>query len=466
MAAILGPRSAPLAPAVQFPQAVPRLALPAASEQRRPAASGFTAVGIPRLRHMERRFSVQAVIFDLDGTLVATDRFWPDAARAGALRAFEELGLAQQPPEPDVWMAMVGQPLEEAFVAAFPDLSEAQRQVLLERCVEEEHRLLDEGRAGLLPGVTATLEALRADGVRIGVASNCSGAYLEQMMRGLGLAEWVEEPRCLDSPGIRDKGDMVEDLLLTFGTRHAVMVGDRSSDRDAAWANGIPHVHLARGYALASEEVEAEGCISGMDALVPLLEERAGRVRALAADLEVPRRAARVLVTGAPFSGCRDLAQDLASALAGGGRPVEVLEGFDWLWTDAEPAAAGEPPLAALGRTLDLPAADAGLGAPLAAGHVRVVACPLGLHPALLTAADRVVWVAAEAEVRLRRGAGEVGRQQGLPRLETLLGATEPLGGALARAFPPARLAHLQVDGTDALRPARALAPPAGPALS
>ena len=30
-------------------------------------------------------------------------------------------------------MAMVGQPLEEAFVAAFPDLSEAQRQVLLER---------------------------------------------------------------------------------------------------------------------------------------------------------------------------------------------------------------------------------------------------------------------------------------------------------------------------------------------
>ena len=84
----------------------------------------------------------------------------------------------------------------------------------------------------------------------------------------------------------------------------------------------------------------------------------------------------------------------------------------------------------------------------------------------LLTAADRVVWVAAEAEVRLRRGAGEVGRQQGLPRLETLLGATEPLGGALARAFPPARLAHLQVDGTDALRPARALAPPAGPALS
>ena len=467
MAAILGPRSAPLAPAVQFPKAVPGLAPPGHAEQRRPAASGIVAIGIPRLRGMERRFSVRAVIFDLDGTLVATDRFWPDAARAGALRAFEELGLEQHPPEPEVWMAMVGQPLEEAFVAAFPDLTEAQRQVLLERCVEEEHRLLDEGRAGLLPGVTATLQALRADGVRIGVASNCSGAYLEQMMRGLGLAAWVEEPRCLDSPGIRDKSDMVEDLLLTFGTRHAVMVGDRSSDRDAAWANGIPHVHLARGYALASEEVEAEGCISGMDALVPLLEERARRVRALAAALEVPRRAARVLVTGAPFTGCRDLAQDLAAALAAaGGRPVEVLDGSGWLRRDAEPAAAGEPPLAALGRALDLPAADAALGAPLAAGQVRVVACPLGLHPALLTAADRVVWVAAEAGVRMRRGAGEVGRQQGLPRLEALLAASEPLGGALCRAFPPARLAHLQVDGTDALRPARALAPPAGPALS
>jgi phosphoglycolate phosphatase-like HAD superfamily hydrolase len=365
-------------------------------------------------------------------------------------------------------MEMVGQPLEDAFVAAFPDLAADARAMLLARCVEEEHRLLDEGRAGLLPGVTEALAALREDGVRVGVASNCSGAYLDQMMRGLGLEQWVEEPRCLDSAGIRDKADMVEDLLLTFGTRHAVMVGDRTGDRDAAWANGLPHVHLARGYAARGEEVDAEGRIPGMDALVPLLEERRARAEGLLEALEVPGRAARVLVTGLPFSGARALAEDLAQALRAAGRSAAWVDGAGWLRPDGLRAEVRveQGPLAAVAAAVDLAAADAALSAPLEAGAARVVACPFGLHPALLTPADRIVWVEASAEVRLRRAMGEQGRFRGLPALEDELQARSRLTEALVRAFPPSRLTHLQVDCTDALRPARALAPPSGPALS
>ena len=50
----------------------------------------------------------------------------------------------------------------------------------------------------------------------------------------------------------------IAELLERFATRSALMVGDRSSDRDAAWANGLPHAHLLRGYAAATEVVEAE----------------------------------------------------------------------------------------------------------------------------------------------------------------------------------------------------------------
>ena len=42
---------------------------------------------------MPADFPFDAVLFDLDGTLLATDRFWIPAARVGARRAFEELGL-------------------------------------------------------------------------------------------------------------------------------------------------------------------------------------------------------------------------------------------------------------------------------------------------------------------------------------------------------------------------------------
>jgi len=262
-----------------------------------------------------RAFPFDAVLFDLDGTLVATDRFWPDAARAGARRALDELGLHRALPSQDEWMDLVGKPLEEGFDALFADLDAPARGHVMARCVEAEHQLLDEGRAGYLPGVAEALGELRAAGVRTGIASNCSAEYLAAMMDGLGLAEWIEEGRCLDSPGIVDKAAMIEDLMLTFGTRRVVFVGDRAGDRDAAWANGVPHVHLARGYAAAGEQVEAEAVIEGMDALLPRLRARASWVATLA-------EAGSVLgVTGGPAAGKTLLAEELRDL------GLEVVEG-------------------------------------------------------------------------------------------------------------------------------------------
>lgn len=271
---------------------------------------------------MPRAFPFDAVLFDLDGTLVATDRFWPDAARAGARRAFDELGLARELPSQADWMDLVGRPLEDGFDVLFADLEPQARAHVLARCVEVEHALLAEGRAGCLPGVTEALTTLRAAGVRTGIASNCSREYLAAMMEGLGLGEWIEEARCLDSRGVADKADMIEDLLLTFGTRRAVFVGDRVGDRDAAWANGVPHVHLARGYAGAGEHVEAEGVIEGMDALLPRLEWRRSWVEDLVRR-HAPPVGERLGLTGGPGAGKTLLAEELTDA------GLAVAEGED-----------------------------------------------------------------------------------------------------------------------------------------
>ena len=272
-------------------------------------ASGLPSVPVPRA------FPFDAVLFDLDGTLVATDRFWPDAARAGARKAFDELGLDRALPSQAEWMDLVGKPLEEGFDVLFADLDAEARGHVLARCVEAEHQLLAEGRAGYLPGVVEALRELRALGVRTGIASNCSRDYLAAMMDGLGLAEWIEEGRCLDSAGITDKASMIEDLLLTFGTRRAAFVGDRAGDRDAAWANGVPHVHLARGYAAVGERVDAEAVIEGMDALLPRLRARTTWVAGLAEGGGV------VGVTGGPAAGKTLLAEELRDL------GLEVVEG-------------------------------------------------------------------------------------------------------------------------------------------
>lgn len=254
-------------------------------------------------------FPFDAVLFDLDGTLVATDRFWPDAARAATLRYFADEGIERAVPTTADWMDMVGKPLEDAFEETLPDLSPDRLRGLMAACVEEEHARLARGEARTLPGVDEALQALSGAGVRLGIASNCGPDYLDVMMDGLGLARWIDEGRCLRMPGIVNKADMVADLLEVFGTRSAVMVGDRPGDRDAAWANGVPHVHIPRGYGVRPEDVAAEAVLDGMDQLVPTL---LGRERALRALLERASGAPSIAVVGMPRAGKSLLARDLA----------------------------------------------------------------------------------------------------------------------------------------------------------
>ena len=90
---------------------------------------------------------MRAFFFDLDGTLVATDRFWVAAAGAGCRRAFAELGLDRPRPSAADWMSMVGEPLEAGIDRLFGDLSPEQRELVSRRCIEEEAALLRAGGA-------------------------------------------------------------------------------------------------------------------------------------------------------------------------------------------------------------------------------------------------------------------------------------------------------------------------------
>ncbi|MEE2939941.1 MAG: HAD family hydrolase [Planctomycetota bacterium] len=269
-------------------------------------------------------FPFDAVVFDLDGTLVATERYWPDAARAATRAFLEERGIERRIPSTAEWMEMVGTPLECAFDVAFSDLSPRDRAALIGACVKEEQTLLQRGRAALLAGVPETLEELKQRGVRLGVASNCGSDYLASMMGPLGLDRWIEEARCLQSRGIGGKADMIQDLIHTFGTRSVVMVGDRRSDRDSAWANGIPHVHIPRGYGGLQEAVDAEAVLDAVDQVPRTLEERTCFMHGV---LDQHGHAASIAVDGMPLAGASLFARDLASAAAHRGDRAEVLEG-------------------------------------------------------------------------------------------------------------------------------------------
>lgn len=365
-------------------------------------------------------FPFDAVIFDLDGTLVATDRFWVTAARTGCRRAFRELGIERELPSARDWMSLVGHPLPVALPGLFPDLAPEATARVLELCLEEEERLLSAGGAAPMPGARELLAELSGAGVRLGVASNCGQGYLDHMLDGLGLRSFVAEPRCLDSPGIASKTDMIADLLTTFATRSAVMVGDRVGDRDAAWGNGIAHVHCAFGFASAGEGVECEAVIQDLGELPGRLARRAVWIEeALEATgilglVNRGERAPALGITGRTGSGKTLFARDAARVFRGHGLTCEVVE-----------AAEG----------VDL---DALLEGPRAAADVVLVAgCGL-LDPGARPRLERVLHLAVPDEVLTRRAQGRFAPGDDPQALVALLGRGLPAQAAQEERYPPA----------------------------
>ncbi|MBP8299733.1 MAG: HAD family hydrolase [Planctomycetes bacterium] len=184
----------------------------------------------------------ELVVFDVDGTLHDTFRWWAPIIRAGLQRFGEQHGIPVVMPSDAEAEAVVG--LRDAGVWA-PFLPEAHkhrwnelRSVVLPMEVEEVSRGVDY----LFAGVRPLLLHLRRIGVKTALASNCRRTYMGAMQKGQGLADLTDWQFCLDSPGVDHKIDMLRIAKETAGAQRVVMVGDREPDHEAARALGWPFV--------------------------------------------------------------------------------------------------------------------------------------------------------------------------------------------------------------------------------
>jgi phosphoglycolate phosphatase len=421
-----------------------------------------------------------AVFFDLDGTLIATDRFWIESAERGARLAFRELGLTRPLPTPQQWLSLVGLPLEVGFRSLFPELAEDARRTVLLSCVAEEEAQLRRDGVPAMPGARELLRRLHARGLALGIASNCQQSYLDHMLDGLELRPLVRGAWCRESPGIGSKGDMLERLLTDLGTRSAVMVGDRSSDRDAAWENGLPHVHCAFGFAQGDEGVTAEGRIGALQDLEELLERRGLWIeRALERVGAFGRPGLRLGVTGGPAAGKTLFARDAARVLRARGHVVAAVSLSDFAPATPDPSA--DP----LESVLDLARLERELLRPHEAGHevtltrpdlLGEVRVPAGatlvlegsflLGAKLRTGLDRLIHLDLPETVSWRRLHGREGRRGGSLAVASALETALPLQRALEQRFPPRATADLVLDGTNPLGTRRPFVPAPGTGAS
>ena len=193
------------------------------------------------------------VLFDLDGTLTDPKEGITKSA-AFALRHF---GIDA---DPDSLTAFIGPPLNDSFSRYFG--------LDPEQCVEavREYRVRfsDVGWAENIPypGIRELLDALRAQGMTLLVATSKPEVFARRILEHFGLSDCFADI-CGITMSEREtmtKADVIRLVMARNGVDPAscVMVGDRLHDVEGGHEAGLPVVGVLYGYG-SREELEAAG---------------------------------------------------------------------------------------------------------------------------------------------------------------------------------------------------------------
>jgi hypothetical protein len=258
----------------------------------------------------------------------------------------------------------------------------------------------------------------------------------------------VQAAYCLDSGGIEDKADMIAALLGDFDTRSAVFVGDRRGDRDAAWANGLPHVQCAFGFRPEGEDVQAEGVLEDLGGLPALLRRRSAWIAEALESLGASGGGGIVIgITGAPASGKTLFARDAARLLESGGVEAAAVSLDDYRRKDLTDGASTAEEL------YDLERVEAEVFAELPTDRPVFVDGAYLLDPRLRGRCDRILHLDLPEDLQWRRLAGREGRLGGPQALDPAREVFVPGYRAHRARFDAASLADLVLDAKNPLGP-------------
>jgi phosphoglycolate phosphatase len=187
----------------------------------------------------ESRFDV--LVFDWDGTLVDSTTIIADAI----LRAAGDIGVAV--PDRALASHVIGLGLAQALSQVVPDLPRERIPDFAARY--RVHFGIGEKDIQLFEGVRDALDALRARGVPMAIATGKTHAGLAQALARTGLQEHFRALRCADQTHPKPHPAMLLELAqeLEAPVARMLMIGDTSHDLRMAESAGAGAVAVAFG---------------------------------------------------------------------------------------------------------------------------------------------------------------------------------------------------------------------------
>ena len=191
----------------------------------------------------------QAVVFDLDGTIVDSVELIVQSFQYAARQVLgKEMSRAES-------IANVGRPLREQMEMISPEHADELVTVYREWNHREHDRMLK-----LYDGIMQVLHSLQLAGVKLGLVTSKS-RYTTQMAFDLtGIGCYFDASICADeSPRNKPYPDPILICLqqLEVGPQDAAYVGDSPADMQAALAAGVSAIGVTWGV-FEAETLEAE----------------------------------------------------------------------------------------------------------------------------------------------------------------------------------------------------------------
>jgi phosphoglycolate phosphatase len=218
-------------------------------------------------------FPFQIVGFDLDGTLVDSNRDLAPALNHALVVA------GRSPVAPEEVREFVGGGTRLMLTRALDHTGGALPEAEFEAALGE---LLAHYEAHIAdhtvpyPGCLAALDALAARGCKLAVLTNKLEVYSRLLLEALdmtGRFELIIGGDTLGPGRAKPAPDMIDTAILTLGGGSFAMIGDSSFDVRAAKNAKVPVVAVSFGYNdLPAGELGADAVIGHYDELVPALE--------------------------------------------------------------------------------------------------------------------------------------------------------------------------------------------------
>ncbi|QID17051.1 phosphoglycolate phosphatase [Nitrogeniibacter mangrovi] len=220
---------------------------------------------------MSARFDVDAVLFDLDGTLLDTI----DDLHEAANRMLAELGRPLRSREEVRNFVGKGIPKLVERCLAEPDMGAADFDAAVD-VFRRHYRDTNGRRAVPFDTVRDTLDTLKARGFAMGVVTNKARDFTEPLLVATGLADHFGALVCGDMlPNKKPAPDMVLHACaaLAVPPQRTLMVGDSANDAECARAAGVPVLLMTYGYTegVPVDTINCDGLLSRLAELPPLL---------------------------------------------------------------------------------------------------------------------------------------------------------------------------------------------------